>query len=75
MTRLPPSHRCRLCGSTSYRKLTHRGADGHMAYNGQYRCSGCEFTFAEPGEWRERRLRPRRGDDAAESIGQSQRSA
>jgi hypothetical protein len=66
MSPLPPSHRCRLCGATSYRKLTHRGPDGIMGYSGEYRCSGCSFTFSDPGEWRERRLRPRREESLPE---------
>jgi rubredoxin len=75
MNPLPPSHRCRVCGSTSYRKLTHRGSDGIMSYSGEYRCSGCDFTFSEPVEWRERRLRPRRDESAAAAEEETQRSA
>lgn len=59
MNALPPIYRCRQCGATSYRKLTHRGSDGVMRYSGIYRCSGCSFTFSEPADWRERRLRAR----------------
>jgi hypothetical protein len=56
----PPNvYRCRACASTSYAKLTERGPDGVMRYSGVYRCSGCAFTFTDPADWRERRLRPR----------------
>jgi DNA-directed RNA polymerase subunit RPC12/RpoP len=60
MNTLPPVYRCRECGAASYQKLTHRGPDGAMRYSGLYRCSGCPFTFSDPSEWRERRLRARR---------------
>lgn len=57
---VPPNvYRCRMCTSTSYRRLTQRGPDGVMRYSGVYRCSGCSFTFSDPSVWRERRLRPR----------------
>jgi hypothetical protein len=56
----PPNvYRCRACASTSYARLTERGPDGVMRYSGVYRCSGCAFTFTDPADWRERRLRPR----------------
>jgi hypothetical protein len=55
----PLVNRCRACGATSYRQLTHRGADGVMRYSGVYCCSGCSLTFTERASWRERRLRPR----------------
>ena len=48
-----PRYRCRLCGAMSYRRLTHRGPEGAMAYSGLYRCSGCSVTFADPAAWRE----------------------
>lgn len=71
MHALPPIYRCRTCGATSYRKLTHRGADGVMHYSGLYRCSGCELTFAEPSVWRDRRRRPRANEaDAIEPRAQ-----
>jgi hypothetical protein len=38
-----------------------------MRYSGQYRCSGCSFTFSDPSMWRERRMRPRVPND--ESLG------
>jgi len=48
-----PIYSCRLCGATSYRRLTHRGPDGAMQYSGAYRCSGCSMTFTDTSEWRE----------------------
>ena len=45
--------RCRLCGTATYRRLTHRGSDGAMQYSGLYRCSGCPVTFSDPVAWRE----------------------
>ena len=47
------SYRCRLCGSASYQRLTHRGPGGAMQYSGLYRCSGCSVTFADRGAWHE----------------------
>jgi hypothetical protein len=67
MTAPPNVYRCRACASTSYARLTQRGPDGVMRYSGQYRCSGCSFTFSEPSMWRERRMRPRVPND--ESLG------
>jgi hypothetical protein len=46
-----------------------------MGYSGEYRCSGCSFTFSDPGEWRERRLRPRRPDEADVPEDAQQQSA
>ena len=48
----PPRYACRLCGATSYRRLTQRGATGAMEYGALYRCSGCELTFENPVTWR-----------------------
>ena len=45
-------YRCRLCGATSYRRMTHRSPDGAMTYAGLYRCSGCSVLFSDPAEWR-----------------------
>ena len=42
-----------MCGTASYRKLTHRGPDGAMQYSGLFRCSGCSGTFSDPVAWRE----------------------
>jgi hypothetical protein len=47
-----PHNACRLCGATSYRRLTHRSEHGAMGYSGLYRCSGCELTFESPSLWR-----------------------
>ena len=63
MTAPPNVYRCRACASTSYARLTQRGPDGVMRYSGQYRCSGCSFTFSDPSMWRERRMRPRVPND------------
>ena len=46
-----PRYACRLCGATSYRRLTQRGANGAMEYSALYRCSGCEVTFDNPVAW------------------------
>ncbi|HEY4067764.1 MAG TPA: hypothetical protein VGM74_12770 [Burkholderiaceae bacterium] len=45
-----------------------------MTYSGEYKCSGCDFTFSEPVEWRERRLRPRRDESDAPAEAEAQRS-
>jgi hypothetical protein len=48
-----PLHCCRMCGSTSYRRVLARDESGSMRATELYQCSGCSVVFADPKAWRE----------------------
>jgi hypothetical protein len=47
-----PRTRCRACGSTAYRKVIARDAQGRLTANGMYQCCGCPLQFKTLNEWR-----------------------
>ena len=53
MNRNPPSHSCRMCGSTNYRRVVARDAFGALRSTDLYQCSGCSVVFADPKAWRD----------------------
>jgi hypothetical protein len=44
--------RCAACGSTAYRKVIARDAQGRLTANGMYQCCGCPLQFKALSEWR-----------------------
>lgn len=48
-----PTHCCRMCGATSYRRVLARDEGGAMRATELYQCSGCSVVFADPRAWRE----------------------
>lgn len=49
---MPTLNRCHRCSATSYRRMIDRNAAGAMGPTGQYRCTGCGFTFTNLDAWR-----------------------
>jgi len=47
-----PRTRCRACGTTAYRKVIARDAQGRLTANGMYQCTGCPLQFKTLNEWR-----------------------
>jgi hypothetical protein len=47
-----PRSRCKECGSTAYRKVIARDAQGRLTPNGMYQCCGCPLQFKSLAEWR-----------------------
>ena len=47
-----PRARCRVCGTTAYRKVIARDAAGRLTPNGLYQCTGCPLQFKTLSEWR-----------------------
>jgi hypothetical protein len=47
-----PRTRCRACGTTAYRKVIARDAEGRLTANGMYQCTGCPLQFKTLNEWR-----------------------
>lgn len=47
-----PRTRCKACGSTAYRKVIARDAQGRLTANGMYQCCGCPQQFKTLAEWR-----------------------
>jgi hypothetical protein len=47
-----PRTRCRACGTTAYRKVIARDAQGRLTANGMYQCTGCPLQFKSLNEWR-----------------------
>ena len=48
-----PTHCCRICGATSYRRALARDEGSAMRATELYQCSGCSVGFADPRAWRE----------------------
>ena len=48
-----PTHCCRMCGATSYRRVLARDEGGAMRATELYQCSSCSVVFADPRAWRE----------------------
>jgi hypothetical protein len=48
-----PTHCCRMCSATSYRRVLARDEGGAMRATELYHCSGCSVVFADPRAWRE----------------------
>jgi hypothetical protein len=48
-----PYYCCRMCGSTSYRRVLARDESGAIRATELYHCSGCSVVFADPKSWRE----------------------
>ncbi len=45
-------NRCGYCGSTNYRRVVERNAQGAMRYGEWLVCSGCAREFADMDAWR-----------------------
>lgn len=48
-----PLNRCGYCGSTNYRRVVERDAQGVMRYGQRLVCSGCTREFASMEAWRQ----------------------
>lgn len=48
-----PLNRCGYCGSTNYRRVVERDAQGAMRYGQRLVCSGCTREFASMEDWRQ----------------------
>lgn len=53
-----PANRCGYCGSTNYRRVVERDAQGVMRYGQRLVCSGCTREFADIGSWRRGQSNP-----------------
>lgn len=52
---MPPrhfTHRCHLCGATSFRQVVARDEHGAMRATRGCLCSGCKKVFADSHAWR-----------------------
>lgn len=48
-----PMNRCGYCGSTNYRRVVERDAQGLMRYGERLLCSGCTREFTDLDAWRQ----------------------
>jgi hypothetical protein len=49
---MDPLNRCRMCGSTAYKRVISRDARGAMSASGVYQCTGCRLLFTQLDDWR-----------------------
>lgn len=49
---MEPLNKCRMCGSTAYRRVIARDDRGAMRASGMYQCTGCRLLFTQLSDWR-----------------------
>lgn len=53
---MEPLNKCRMCGSTAYKRVIARDERGAMRASGVYQCTGCRLLFTQLNEWRVSRV-------------------